>query len=299
MPPLHRYLGNPVLSWLGRALFKLRGVGDFHCGIRGFSRDRIRELDLCMPGMEFASELVVRASLRSYSIVEVPTTLRKDGRSRPPHLRTWRDGWRHLRFLLVLSPRRTLIQPGFVLGTLGMIGAIALTLGPIRIGHIALDVNALVYACLAALVGAQLVLFGGFAEIYGRNEGIVREARLARWTKILRLETCAAVGLGLIALGLVGTILALSAWGSSGFGEQDARAAIRVVVPSAMTIASGILIIFSGLFGSLLTLRVANAPKAAVASSASGDTDTLDSLEASLAATPDSDADLDPPVPTR
>jgi glycosyltransferase involved in cell wall biosynthesis len=108
MPPLHRYLGNPVLSWLGRALFRLKGVGDFHCGIRGFSRDRIRALELCMPGMEFASELVVRASLANYSIVEVPTTLQKDGRSRPPHLRTWRDGWRHLRFLLVLSPRRTL-----------------------------------------------------------------------------------------------------------------------------------------------------------------------------------------------
>lgn len=296
MPPLHRYLGNPVLSWLGRALFKLRGVGDFHCGIRGFSRDRIRQLDLCMPGMEFASELVVRASLRGYTIVEVPTTLRKDGRSRPPHLRTWRDGWRHLRFLLVLSPRRTLIQPGFALGALGAFGAIALTLGPIRIGQIAFDVNALVYACLAALVGTQLVLFGGFAEIYGRNEGIVREARLARWTKILRLETCAAVGLALIALGLVGTILALSAWGASGFGEQDARAAIRVVVPSATAIASGILIIFSGLFGSLLTLRVANAP---ATSAGPGDADTLDSLEASLAATPDSDADLDPPVPTR
>ena len=130
MPPLHRYLGNPVLSWLGRTLFKLRGVGDFHCGIRGFSRERILALGLCMPGMEFASELVVRASLAGYSIVEVPTTLRKDGRSRPPHLRTWRDGWRHLRFLLVLSPRRTLVQPGFVLAALGAIATLALTLGP-------------------------------------------------------------------------------------------------------------------------------------------------------------------------
>src|SRR6185295_4231424 len=190
MPPLHRYLGNPVLSWLGRVLFGLGQVGDFHCGIRGFDRRRIQALGLCMPGMEFASELVVRASLAGYSIVEVPTTLRKDGRSRPPHLRTWRDGWRHLRFLLVLSPRRTLVQPGFVLAALGGIATLLLTLGPVRIGAIAFDVNALAYACLAVLVGTQLVLFGGFAEVYGRYEGIVRERRLARWTRLLRLETC-------------------------------------------------------------------------------------------------------------
>ncbi len=262
MPPLHRYLGNPVLSWLGRALFKLRGVGDFHCGIRGFSRDRILSLDLCMPGMEFASELVVRASLAGYSIVEVPTTLRKDGRSRPPHLRTWRDGWRHLRFLLVLSPRRTLVYPGFTLAALGAISTIALTLGPVKVGAIAFDVNALAYACLAVLVGTQVFLFGGFAEVYGRHEGIVHERRLARWTKWLNLETCTAAGLILIALGLTGSILALSAWGASGFGEQDTRAAIRVVLPSATAIATGMLVIFSGLFASLLNLRVTHAPVA-------------------------------------
>jgi len=259
MPRLHRYLGNPVLSWLGRALFKLRGVGDFHCGIRGFSRERILALDLCMPGMEFASELVVRASLAGYSIVEVPTTLRKDGRSRPPHLRTWRDGWRHLRFLLVLSPRRTLVYPGFALAVLGAISTIALTLGPVNVGPIAFDVNALAYACLAVLVGTQVFLFGGFAEVYGRLEGIVHERRLARWTRWLSLETCTAAGLILIALGLTGSILALSAWGASGFGEQDARAAIRVVLPSATAIATGILVIFSGLFASLLSLRVVHA----------------------------------------
>jgi len=258
MPALHRYLGNPVLSALGRTLFKLRGVGDFHCGIRGFNRDRIQALGLCMPGMEFASELIVRASLAGYSIVEVPTTLNKDGRSRPPHLRTWRDGWRHLRFLLVLSPERTLVQPGFVLAGLGAILTLLLTLGPIRIGAVAFDVNALAYACLAVLVGIQLVLFGGFAEVYGRYEGIVRERRLARWTRLLRLETCSAVGLAFIGLGVIGTILALNAWGHAGFGSQDARAALRVVIPSATAIASGILVIFSGLFGSLLTLRITN-----------------------------------------
>jgi hypothetical protein len=260
MPPLHRYLGNPVLSWLGQRLFNLKDVGDFHCGIRGFHRDRIRSLGLCMPGMEFASELVVRASLAGYSIVEVPTTLQKDGRSRRPHLHTWRDGWRHLRFLLVLSPRRTLIHTGLVLAVAGAVGTIALTLGPVRIGGFALDINALAYACLAVLVGTQLVLFGGFAAVYGRHEGIVHERRLARWTRLLRLETCAAVGLTLIAIGLVGSLIAVSSWGATGFGEQDARASIRVVLPSATAIATGVLIIFSGLFGSLLTLRILHPP---------------------------------------
>jgi hypothetical protein len=255
MPPLHKYLGNPVLSWLGRRLFKLRGIGDFHCGIRGFSRERILALGLCMPGMEFASELVVRASLAGYSMVEVPTTLRKDGRSRPPHLKTWRDGWRHLRFLLVLAPQRTLVLPGAVLGVLGGLASIALILRPVTIGSITFDVNALVYTCLAVLVGTQVVLFGGFAEVYGRLEGIVPDHRLARWTRILRLEVCTVVGLLLIALGAVGTLLAFSAWGHTGFGNQDTRAAIRVVLPSATAIGLGVLVIFSGLFASLLTLR--------------------------------------------
>jgi hypothetical protein len=255
MPALHRYLGNPVLSWLGRRLFRLRGIGDFHCGIRGFSRARILALGLCMPGMEFASEVVVRASLAGYSIVEVPTTLRPDGRSRPPHLRTWRDGWRHLRFLLVLAPTRTLIAPGAALGFFGGVASIALMLRPVTVGSVTFDVNALTYSCLAVLVGTQLVLFGGFAEVYGRLEGIVPEKRLANWTRVLKLEVCAAIGLVLIALGLVGTLLAFSAWGHTGFGSQDARAAIRVVVPSATLIATGVLVIFSGLFASLLTLR--------------------------------------------
>jgi hypothetical protein len=266
MPPLHRYLGNPVLSFIGRRLFKLRGVGDFHCGIRGFDRARIQALQLCMPGMEFASELVVRASLNGYSIVEVPTTLAKDGRSRPPHLRTWRDGWRHLRFLLVLAPRHTLIYPGLVLAALGAIGTIALSLGPVQIGPVGLDVDALAFACMALLVGTQMFLFGGFAEVYGRAEGIVHEKRFARWTRWLTLETCAAVGIVLILLGIAGSLLAVGAWGSRGFGAQDARATLRVVLPSATAIAAGMLVIFSGLFASLLTLRVVNAHQASAAS---------------------------------
>ncbi|WJK42128.1 glycosyltransferase family 2 protein [Solwaraspora sp. WMMA2056] len=254
MPFLHRYLGNPVLSWLGRRLFNLK-VGDFHCGIRGFNRDRIRQLQLCMPGMEFASELVVRAALNGYDIVEVPTTLSPDGRSRPPHLRTWRDGWRHLRFLLVFAPRKTLIWPGSALFILGLIGTATLVLGPLVVAGIGFDVSTLVYTCLAMLVGAQLLLFGAFALIYGRYEGITNLQQADRWGRYIRFETCTAGGVALILLGLVGTIVAVATWGATGFGAQDVSATMRVVLPSSTAIGLGATLIFAGLFSSLLSLR--------------------------------------------
>ncbi|MFY1635752.1 glycosyltransferase family 2 protein [Solwaraspora sp. WMMB335] len=254
MPFLHRHLGNPVLSWLGRRLFGLK-VGDFHCGIRGFNRDRIRQLQLCMPGMEFASELVVRAALNGYDIVEVPTTLSPDGRSRPPHLRTWRDGWRHLRFLLVFAPRKMLIWPGATLFSIGLVATAVLVVGPFVVGGIGFDVSTLVYTCLAMLVGAQLLLFGAFAVIYGRYEGMTNLRQVDRWSRFLRLETCTAAGVGLILLGLAGTVAAIGAWGAAGFGAQDVSATLRVVLPSSTAIGLGATLIFAGLFSSLLGLR--------------------------------------------
>jgi glycosyltransferase involved in cell wall biosynthesis len=254
MPALHRYVGNPALSRLGRLLFGLDGVHDFHCGIRGFHRDRIRALNLCMPGMEFASELVVRAAISGYDMTEVPTTLRPDGRSRPPHLRTWRDGWRHLRFLLVFAPRRTLVWPGFVIFLLGLVGTAALATGARRIASVEFDVDALVYTCLAVLVGAQVLLFGGFAELYGHFEGLVRR-KPDRWVRWLSFERCIVLGLSLIVLGLVGTTVAVTNWGKAGFGNLDPRLMIRLVLPSATAIGLGVIGVFSGLFASLLTLR--------------------------------------------
>ncbi|MCP2327370.1 hypothetical protein HDA40_005877 [Hamadaea flava] len=254
MPPLHRYLGNPVLSWLGRVLFGLK-VRDFHCGMRGFDRDRVRALQLCMPGMEFASEMVVRAALAGYDITEVPTRLHRDGRSRPPHLRTWRDGWRHLRFLLVFAPQRAVVWPGTVLFLVGMLGVVALTPGPVAIGGVRMDVNVLVYACFAVLVGAQLILVGGFAEVYGRVEGITRGARLHRWVTLLKFERCAAYGLLLITVGIAGTAFAVGQWGETGFGDLDPTGTVRIVLPSATAIGLGVMVMFSGLLASLMTLR--------------------------------------------
>lgn len=259
MPLLHRYLGNPVLSWIGRLLFGVRHVGDFHCGIRGLNKRSTLALGLCMTGMEFASELVVRAALAGYSIVEVPTTLRRDGRSRPPHLRTWRDGWRHLRFLLVFAPRKTLVAPGSLLAAIGLVGMVTLALTPVKIGSIGFDVNSLVYACLALIVGTQLVLFGGFAEIYGWRQGIVPYRHVARWTKWLQLERCVAIGLLLLLLGAIGTIVAVTQWGSVYFGALDPTRTIRLVLVSATSIAIGTMGLFAGFVTSLLTLRTTGA----------------------------------------
>ncbi len=162
MPPLHRYLGNPILTAVGRLLFR-SPCKDFHCGIRGFRRDAVLDLDLRTTGMEFASEMVVKATLAELRITEVPTTLSPDGRSRAPHLRTWRDGWRHLRFLLLFSPRWLFLYPGLVLAIAGLALGTALVAGPVSIFGLGLDVGALVFAMVAVLVGFHSIVFAVFA----------------------------------------------------------------------------------------------------------------------------------------
>ena len=254
MPWLHRYLGNPLLSWMGRTLFGLTGVGDFHCGIRGFDRERVLALRLSMPGMEFASELIVRAALAGYVITEVPTTLRPDGRSRPSHLRTWRDGWRHLRFLLVFAPRRTLIYPGAAIALISLIGAVLLAIGSRSIGELTFDINALVYACFGVLLGVQMVLLGGLATMYGDAHGIANTRGLRPLIGALKFEASAVIGLTLVLIGLAGSVAAITHWGRVGFGELDPRGTIRAVLPSATLIALGALWLFTGLAGSLITL---------------------------------------------
>ncbi len=172
MPPLHRYLGNPVLTGIGRLFFRSPS-GDFHCGLRGFDRAAILGLDLQTPGMEFASEMVIKATIAKLRITEVPTTLSPDGRSRPPHLRSWRDGWRHLRFLLLFSPRWLFLYPGFTLFVVGAALMLWLLPGPRSVGSIHLDIHTLLYASLAVSIGYQSIMFWAFTKIYGMREGIV------------------------------------------------------------------------------------------------------------------------------
>ena len=254
MPALHRYLGNPVLTAVGRILFR-SPVKDFHCGLRGFRREAILELDLRTTGMEFASEMVVKATLNKLNIVEVPTTLSPDGRSRAPHLRTWRDGWRHLRFLLLYSPRWLFLYPGMVLFLVGLVLGGVLLAGPIQIGEHALDVSALVYAMAAVLIGFQAILFAAFSRAFVANEGLMPPSPgMQKAFKVLNLERGLIIGLLLLIVGVGLAIYGFIHWGSSDFGALNARDAVRMAVPAATLSVLGFETIMGSFFLSVLGL---------------------------------------------
>lgn len=239
MPFIHRYLGNPVLSFIGRTMFHTP-VGDFHCGMRGFRRDAIAQLDLRTTGMEFASEMVVKASVGQLDIREVPTTLRPDGRTRPPHLRTWRDGWRHLRFLLLMSPRWLLLIPGLFLSAIGAIGMAILLQGPISVGDLEFDIHALVYSHLALVIGLQTVFLAVFVRAYATTVALLPPAEASsKWLNRMRLEHGLIAGLLLIIGGLVGSIAAVASWGSASFEGLDPSDTMRIVIPSVTAVAIG------------------------------------------------------------
>ena len=247
MPLLNRYLGNPVLSLIGRTLFA-SPVGDFHCGLRGFERQAILGLGLRAPGMEFASEMVVKASLASLEIAEVPTKLSPDGRQRAPHLRPWRDGWRHLSFMLLRSPQWLFLYPGLVLTVFGLLGAAILAGGPIRIpGIFTLDINALLYFAIASIVGVQISFFGLFALALARR----MELRIAQGfpEKLLRLaslEITIVIGILLALTGLGGALYAIIQWGHSSFGALIPSEMMRITIPAVTALAIGTQIVFGG-----------------------------------------------------
>jgi Glycosyl transferase family 2 len=255
MPPLHRYLGNPVLSFIGRLFFGSK-IGDFHCGLRGFRRDSVMKLGLQATGMEFASELVVKATLNKQRITEVPTTLAKDGRSRPPHLHTWRDGWRHLRFLLLFSPRWLFLFPGLALLLLGIvIGAVVIP-RPLSLGSVTFDVDTLVVASAMVVIGFQAVLFALFTQVYASAEGFLPEQqRVRRILKTLSLERGLVAGGILFVLGIVGLAFSLSYWGSASFGSLDYNHALRLVVPSVTALIVSFQIFLGTFFLSILGIR--------------------------------------------
>jgi glycosyltransferase involved in cell wall biosynthesis len=245
MPFLNRYLGNPVLSFVGRTLFS-SPVGDFHCGMRGFEREAILALNLRASGMEFASEMVVKASLARLSIAEVPTTLRPDGRNRSPHLRPWRDGWRHLRFMLLRSPQWLFLYPGLALTLLGLIGAGLLTVKPRPIaGFFTLDVDALLYFSVAAIVGLQITFFGLFAIAIARKVQVrIAHGIPERLLRLASLEGAIAFGACLIGAGVAGAVYAFVKWGDSSFGAMVPSEIMRITIPSVTTLALGTQIVF-------------------------------------------------------
>ena len=255
MPRLHRWLGNPVLSFIGRLFFH-SPCGDFHCGLRGFDRAAILALDLQAPGMEFASEMVVKATLRGLSMAEVPIILHPDGRSRPPHLRSWRDGWRHLRFLLLFSPSWLFLYPGLVLMLGGACGMVWLLPGPRQVGGVVLDIHSLLYAATALLVGAQSAFFWVFAKQYSIREGMLPEDPVFRRLRgRVSLEGGLIVAAGLVVAGLALGVVALGGWGAGGFGRLVPGEAMRLVVPSATLVLLGFQCGYGSFFVSVLEIR--------------------------------------------
>ncbi len=256
MPFLHRYLGNPVLSFIGRLFFGSK-ARDFHCGLRGFRQDIVSVLNLRTTGMEFASEMVVKATIFNLKITEVATTLSPDGRSRPPHLRTWRDGWRHLRFLLIYSPRWLFLIPGVFLMLFGFILSVLIIQKPFEIiGNINLDTNTLLYAGAFMIVGFQAFIFGIFTRAYAVQAGFLpQNDQLIKWLDIVSLEKGLIAGLIIFFAGIFGTIHSLTLWNEVHFGRLDYPSILRIVIPSVVAIILGLQTILSSFFISVLNVN--------------------------------------------
>jgi glycosyltransferase involved in cell wall biosynthesis len=252
MPVLHQFLGNPVLSWLGRLFFKCP-VGDFQCGLRAFRKESIDRLDLRTLGMEFSTEMVVKATLFNLRIAEIPTVLSPDGRDRPPHLRTWRDGWRYLRFLLLYSPRWLFLYPGICLMLLGGVLMGWLLPGPRAIGSVVFDYHTLLFAGMAILVGFQSLNFAVFSKVLAITEGLLPEdPRLNQLFRYINLEVGLVVG-ALLLLGGVGLwVLGLHYWESTSFGRLNPDVTLRIVIPGLVCFTLGIEVILSSFFVSIL-----------------------------------------------
>ena len=256
MPALHRYLGNPVLTLAGR-LFYSAPIGDFHCGLRAFRRDAITALDLTSSGMEYASEMIVKAQLAGLSMAEVPTALAKDGRSRPPHLRSWRDGWRHLKFLLVFAPRWLFIYPGLALFMLGLGAFAALVPGDLSIGRVRFGVHTLLFASSAILIAVQLMSFGVLANLFGARERYwPASRRLEAIKRRFSIDNGCIAGGGMLAVGLVGALGALATWAGAGFSDMNPETLMRISIPSVVLAAVGLQVILTSFLIELLSQPV-------------------------------------------
>jgi glycosyltransferase involved in cell wall biosynthesis len=254
MPWSHRWIGNPVLTLISRIFFHTP-VGDAHCGMRGFRKDAYDRMHLRATGMEFASEMVIKASLKGMRIAEVPVALRPDGRTRPPHLRTWRDGWRHLRFMLLFSPRWLFLYPGLALFAVGVLLSALLLPGPLRVGGIRLDVHTLLVAGFLALIGYQLVLFAVFTKIFAIRTGFhPPHPALQAVFRYVTLEVGLATGALMVLVGFVALVLAAASWSAIGFGNLDPSLTMREVIPAVVLLALGTQTVFASFFISILSI---------------------------------------------
>lgn len=256
MPWKNRHIGNPILSGIGLLLFRCP-AHDFHCGLRAFTKAAYDRLELRTGGMEFASEMVIKATLFQLRVTEIPTTLRPDGRSRPPHLRPWRDGWRHLRFMLLFSPRWLFLQPGLALMVLGLVAGGLLLRGPVHLGSVAFDVHTLLFAAMAVLIGFQSVAFAVLTKVFAIQSGVLPpDAGFHRWMHRVNLEKGLVAGGALIASGLALSLYAVNTWGHQRFGDLHPGELLRWVVPGGTLLALGCQTVLVSFFLSILGVQL-------------------------------------------
>jgi glycosyltransferase involved in cell wall biosynthesis len=255
MPFLHKYLGNPVLSFIGKLFFNIK-IGDFHCGLRGFSKEAFAKMNLNTTGMEFASEMIVKSKLNGLSIVEVPTILHPDGRTRPPHLNTWRDGWRHLRFLLLYSPRWLFLYPAFIMIIIGTVLSTILIMNPLTFGGVVFDVHTLLYTASSVVVGFQFLAFYALTKIFAVENGLLPKSdRYHKLFKFFNLEKGLIVGFLTLAVGIYLSIHGLLDWKATSFSDLKPAETLRIIVPAVFTIMLGLQIILFSFFFSILGLK--------------------------------------------
>ena len=253
MPALHKYLGNPVLSTIGKVLYP-SDIGDFHCGLRGYNTEAIKNLGLRTLGMEYASEMVVQAALHGLRITEVPIILHPDGRSRPPHLRSWSDGWRHLKYLLMHAPNWLFYVPGFFMFIFGLTGTVLLTLFEPVVETFGL--NTLLYMVVITVAGFNILSFGVVAKVYATQSKFIPMSHKEKFYDKINANSGSLAGGSMIFLGVAGTLMTLYMWNSRFFEWMEVDIAMRITLPSVMLIIIGLNIILTSFLVDILRIKV-------------------------------------------
>lgn len=253
MPWSHRYIGNPVLSFIGRVFFHSK-IKDFHCGLRGYNRESILALNLQTPGMEYASEMVVKAELNRLKITEVPTTLKKDGRIRPPHLRSFRDGWRHLKFLLMYSPNWLFLYPGLFLLIIGVLGSLALLGGQLRLFDVTFSINTLLYFMFFIILGFNVITMFLIVKLYAYNHNFLPQKE-KDWNRLIREDIFIFSGTCITLVGIILSIVAVFYWKATGFSELVPESIMRTTIPAVAMVAIGVQSMFAGFVMSIMKVK--------------------------------------------
>lgn len=253
MPWSHKYIGNPVLSFIGRLFYNSK-IRDFHCGLRGYNRESMLNLHLQTTGMEYASEMVVKSELNGLKIAEVPTTLSKDGRSRPPHLRSFRDGWRHLKFLLMYAPNWLLLYPGFIFLILGLVLGGTIVVDKITINNINFSIHTLLYCACLIIIGLSILQMYLIVKVYAYNHNFLPKKQ-TDWNHKIREDRIIAIGAGIVILGIVLSIIAVETWKASSMGDLNAEQTMRIVIPAVLCLIVGFQSIFTGFIVGVMKIR--------------------------------------------